>query len=324
MTPDKRDRTLEIFFRAIRGEDLSVQELAVAYGVSTKSIGRIINDLKAFLVDHRELVGNTELVYSYQQRRYQLRMDTFLTNQELFALTEILIASRGLSRQEMLSIVDKLRRFTTSDDRPKLNRLLQKEIRHYAEVRHDCDSVEERLWQIVNCIDSRREITVDYYRADRSYKVHRLRPVSVLFSDFYFYLVAFEMDGNPNQPRYFRLDRIKRVVEHRETFPAADDLAFDEGLLRRRSLFMWPGKLRTIRFQYTGISVQAVLDKLPTAHIVEQCRGGLLLEAEVYGDGIKMWLLSQGSKVRVISPPDFVQEMKSEIQQMQEIYESEE
>ena len=82
MVSDKQDRTLEIFFRGLRGEDLAVSKLADEYGVSTKSISRSINDLKAFLADHRELVGNTELQYSYQDKCYRLYMDDFLTNKE--------------------------------------------------------------------------------------------------------------------------------------------------------------------------------------------------------------------------------------------------
>ena len=96
---------------------------------------------------------------------------------------------------------------------------------------------------------------------------------------------------------------------------------FDEGILRKRSLFMWPGPLRTIRFEFTGPSVQAVLDKLPTAKIIERMGNGkYLVEAETYGDGIKMWLLSQGSWVKVVSPQDFVEEIKEEIDKMKNIY----
>lgn len=124
MVSDKQDRTLEIFFRGLRGEDLGVSKLADEYGVSTKSISRSINDLKAFLADHRELVGNTELQYSYQDKCYRLYMDEFLTNKELFALIEVIISSRAFSKNELLILTDKLKRFTTSDDRPKLSRLM--------------------------------------------------------------------------------------------------------------------------------------------------------------------------------------------------------
>lgn len=53
----KQDRVLELFFRGLRGEDLFVRYLAAECSVSIKSISRDINDLKAFLADHRGLVG---------------------------------------------------------------------------------------------------------------------------------------------------------------------------------------------------------------------------------------------------------------------------
>lgn len=84
---------------------------------------------------------------------------------------------------------------------------------------------------------------------------------------------------------------------------------------------MWPGKLRTIRFEFSGPSVQAVLDKLPTAKIIERLGGNrFLIEAEVYGDGIKMWLLSQGTWVKVISPTEFVDEIKMEVEAIAKYY----
>ena len=76
---------------------------------------------------------------------------------------------------------------------------------------------------------------------------------------------------------------------------------------------MWPGKLRTIRFEFTGISVQAVMDKLPTAKVIERTGRKYLIEATVYGDGIKIWLLSQGPWVKVLEPEDLVQEVKSRL-----------
>ena len=53
----KQDRVLELFFRGLRGEDISTKNLAAEYEVSTKSISRDISTLKAFLAEHRELVG---------------------------------------------------------------------------------------------------------------------------------------------------------------------------------------------------------------------------------------------------------------------------
>ncbi len=321
MENTKQYRALEIFFRALRGEDIFIKKLADEYGVSTKSISRNIADLKAFFADNRELVGNTELEYSYKDKCYRLFMDEFLSSKELFALIEVMIGARAFSRDELLIFVDKLKKFTTGEDREKLGELIHKELYHYPEVKHDCKSVQETLWQIVNCITEKKEISIEYYRMDRKWVTHRLRPASVMFTDYYFYLIAFVTEGKVDKPYYFRLDRIKHITEHRKRFTTDDIPNFDEGLLRKQSLFMWPGNLQTIRFEFSGPSVQAVLDKLPTAKIIERIGNNkYLIEAQVYGDGIKMWLLSQGAWVKVISPQELVEEIKKEIDIIGKMY----
>ena len=45
-----------------------------------------------------------------------------------------------------------------------------------------------------------------------------------------------------------------------------------------------------------------------------------IIRAQVYGAGIKMFLLSQGSWVKVLEPQSFVQEMKIEAEKMLENY----
>ncbi len=60
---------------------------------------------------------------------------------------------------------------------------------------------------------------------------------------------------------------------------------------------MYGGKLRKVRFQYSGESVEAVLDRLPTARVLGEEEGVYLVEAEVFGKGIDMWVRSQGELI---------------------------
>ena len=76
----KLDRVMELFFRAMKGESLSVQQLAFEYNVSTRSITRDMNSLKGFLADHTDILGYTELEYSSTNHCYSLKMDNFLSN----------------------------------------------------------------------------------------------------------------------------------------------------------------------------------------------------------------------------------------------------
>ena len=320
----KAERILRLLFRALKGETLSVSSLADESNISKRSVTRDINDLKAFLADNRDVLGNAELKYSSINHSYTLDMDNLFTNKELFALSKVLIGCKAFSHSELVNIIQKLKSHTSFSDKLKLENLITKELYHYTEVGSDCDSVIDNIWKLTDYIQENKAITIHYYKMNRDKVKHKIIPLSIMFSEYYFYLIAYKFDANNSDfsptPIYFRIDRITDITVHREQISLSKSQEFDEGLLRKRSQFMWPGPLRRIRFEFTGPSLQAVLDRLPTARLIEQFNGKYIIEAEVYGNGIKMFLLSQGSWVKVISPDDFVEEMKAEIKKMQSLY----
>lgn len=83
---------------------------------------------------------------------------------------------------------------------------------------------------------------------------------------------------------------------------------------------MFPGEYRKIRFEYTGASVQAILDKIPTARVINKNGNTAVIEAETFGTGVNMFLLSQGNRVKAIYPPEFVEEIKDEVESMCRLY----
>ena len=317
----KTERLLELFLRAIKGEALSAKNLALEYNVSSRSITRDINDLKAFLSNHSDTTGYAELVYSSSNHCYTLKMEHFLSNQELMAITKVLIGSRSFSNQDLLELIKKLKANTTPSDRKRLETLISKEMYHYNEIKHDCPSLLDNIWKITECIENRNVITISYYKMNRDYVKRTLKPVCIMFSEYYFYLIAYKCDSEtPDIPQYFRIDRITDITMHRDKYKLTREQNIDEGILREKSQFMFPGPTRKIRFEFTGPSVQAILDKIPTAKIVDRQDGKYILEAEVFGTGIKMFLLSQGAWVKVLAPEAFVTEMKQEIEKMQSLY----
>ncbi len=316
----KTDRVMELFFRAMKGESLSAKQLSYEYNVSTRSITRDINSLKIFLSEHMDILGNAELEYSSLTHSYTLKMDNFLSNKELLAITKVLIGSRAFNSQDLLEIIKKLKMNTTSSDRKRLDNLIRRELYHYTEIHSDCKSIIDNIWKITDCIENRNLITINYYKMNRDYVKHKIVPVSIMFTEYYFYLIAYKYENTASDsPVYFRIDRISDItVHHAQYNPSV--YTFDEGELRKKSQFMWPGPSRRIRFEFCGPSVQAVLDRIPTAKVVDNIENRHIIEADVYGDGIKMFLLSQGSWVKVLAPSEFVDEMKSEISKMSELY----
>lgn len=63
---------------------------------------------------------------------------------------------------------------------------------------------------------------------------------------------------------------------------------------------MYGGKLQRVTFKYSGLNVEAVLDRLPTAKILSEENGIYTISAEVFGKGIDMWLRSQGDVVEIV------------------------
>lgn len=315
-----KERLLEIFFRAVKGDGLSVKELALNYAVSEKTISRDLKYIKSFLAEHSDLVGYSELEYSYKEKSYSLYLDFFLSNKQLFVITKIILGSRSLSKMDVLNIISKLKRLTSTSDRKMLEKIVQKELYHYKEVKHDCNSVVDNLWQLINAIEERSEITIEYYKMDRKNIERRIKPIAVLFSEYYFYLIAFHVEDDSFQPIYYRVDRVVNIIKHRIKFSIVEKYRIDEGEIKNKVQFMFPGKCQKIRFEFSGPSVQAVLDRLPTAEIIESKGNTYLIEAEVFGNGIKMYLLSQGSWVKVLSPQKLVEEMRDEVKHLHEIY----
>lgn len=67
-------------------------------------------------------------------------------------------------------------------------------------------------------------------------------------------------------------------------------------------------KTAKVEFWYKGWSLEAVLDKLPTAKVIKEDveNKRYLIRAETFGKGIDMWLKSQGDYIEVVKGSDSV------------------
>ena len=157
----------------------------------------------------------------------------------------------------------------------------------------------DALWDISLFIKNREIIRFSYKRQDGAEKEHTAKPVALLFSEFYFYLVAYK-EEETEFPTIFRVDRIETMEKTGNHFQVPYQDRFKDGEFRKRVQFMYPGVLRRVTFNYSGPSVEAVLDRLPTARILSHKDDVYTLTAEAYGKGLDMWLGSQGKWVKVL------------------------
>ena len=305
METDKNTRLLYLYQALTRGGGIQKQEAAARFGVDPRSIQRDIETLRTFFAGE---VPPAQIRYTRNTRRYELEYgaEDVLSCGELLAVCKVLLDSRCLPKEEMDGILRKLlARCAPPQQRAALEKILANERLYYIQPRHGV-RLAERLWTLGQAVRSHSVIEAAYRTQTGACKQRRLQPVGLLFSEYYFYLTAFIEDidraahfEDPEDlsPTIYRVDRLESVRVLDEHFSVPYSRRFSEGEFRKRVQFMYGGKLQTVRFLYKGPSVEAVLDRLPTAEILSRRGGCWEIRAEVFGKGIEMWLRSQGEYI---------------------------
>lgn len=298
---NKGFRMLSIYERLNKGEVIIKSELAKSYSVSEKTIQRDIDDLRAYLAEEHQFERDAAVCYDRRKQGYYLvRYEReWLTNEEVLSLAKVLLESRALNKMELKQLMDKLLLQVVPNDRKIVEEIIKSEYACYVPLQHGKPLLSP-LWELSQGVNARDVISFDYMRMDGSERTHVVKPVAIMFSEFYFYLIAFLADGSKQSPTVFRVDRIANMKKTGEKFVVPYSERFSDGEFRKRIQFMYSGELRRVTFEFSGPSIEAVLDRLPTAEIISCNNDIYTVKVEAYGSGIDMWIRSQGHNIRVI------------------------
>lgn len=301
-TAVKTNRILQIYLKLLRREVLQKDVLAQEFHVAKRTIQRDISDLRCFLFEQH--MGQ-DIICDKDTHGYCIQDTSIhaLNNSEILAVCKILLESRSMRKDEMLPVIDKLISCCVQEQSKKaVHELIANEKYHYIKPHHN-RHILNGLWEIGQAIQCHRVMKISYERLkDPKPVVRKIEPVGLMFSEYYFYLTAFirnvdksEEFENPDDlfPTIYRIDRIWAFTVLDEQFHVPYKDRFEEGAFRKRVQFMYGGRLERIRFRYTGPSLEAVLDRLPTAEVVREDKDGWVVTAEVFGKGIDMWINGQ-------------------------------
>lgn len=307
---DRLQRILGIYTKLVNGYAINKEEEANRYHVSKKTVERDIDAIRNFLLSDMEENGFVnDVVYDRRRGEYLLESMSRLkfSNSEVLAICKILLDSRAFTKEEMTGMLNKLIGCCVPSKNQKLiTDLIRNEEFHYVELQHKTIFI-DRMWEIGQAIRESRYIEITYRRTkDKETVKRKLKPVAIMFSEYYFYLAAF-IEGEevkkdfavPDDPfpTIYRIDRITAVKVSEERFHIPYKSKFQEGEFRKRIQFMYGGELQEVEFVYAGASVESVLDRLPTASIVNEEDGKYTVKAQVFGKGIEMWIRSQGDAI---------------------------
>lgn len=324
MKINKAQGILQIYEVLLRGNIINRGNTAEKLGVSRKTVSRYINELNSYLQNQNK---NEHIIYCKDKDGYILESKSrnMLSKKDILTISKVLLESRGLNKIEIQELIDKLLQNCIYIDRENIKQVIGNELHNYTEPRHS-QPIIDKIWDISQAIIKQKKIEMEYLKIGKNGELEKkpinriLIPQGILFSEYYFYLLAL-IDGKDFEfPVIYRIDRIKKYNILKEGFRINYSERFEEGEFRKLIQFMQAGKLQTIVFKFTGASIEAVLDRLPNAEILDKNKGEYLIKAKTFGRGIKMWLLSQGDAIEVIEPQEFRNDIKNIIENMLKNY----
>ncbi|MFI3227248.1 MAG: WYL domain-containing protein [Clostridia bacterium] len=297
---NKSFRVLRIYESLQKGEILNKNELSEKFGVTPKTIQRDIDEIRTYL-QLTDSENDEQVKYDRIKKGYYLKnmQKTALTPPEKLAICKVLLESRGFCKKELDILIDKLISKTDKDEH--IYDMILNEKFYYTELQHGKPLI-DKIFDLSKNIVENQILEIEYTKKDSTdTRKHLIKPVSLMFSEYYFYVIAFMADGTKDFPTVFRVDRIASFKCTGERFSIPYKDRFSDGEFRKRVPFMYTGELKIVTFLYKGASIEAVLDRLPTAQILDDKDGVYKVRAEVYGDGIFMWLRSQGESVEILN-----------------------
>lgn len=314
----KVNRILTIYSMLTNKEFVKKEELSKKFKVTPKTIQRDIDDIRNYFFENSDRYGEVNIEYNRKKNTYGIdKKNGLLMEREVLAVIKVLLESRAFCKEELANVTEVLLGQVEGDKGLKIKKIIGNELLNYISLKNSKPLL-DKLWDISTFIRRKDELEILYLKINGKQVIRIIKPVGIIFSEFYFYLIAYI--GDSITPIVYRLDRIESYKTTGNKYLIKEINRFNDGEFRKRIQFMYSGDLERVVFEFSGISIEPVLDKLPTAKIIDKKDNIYLIEAEVYGKGILMWLLSQGSKVKVLKPKSLLDEIKQEVEKLNELY----
>lgn len=305
----KISRVLRLYDRLSGGKIIYLKNEINTTGISDRSFKRDITELRNYLAEKAaDGEGRKEIVYDRNRNCYYMveEKNALPDYQQIFAIEKILLGSKGLSQEEMNQVVEYLLSLCSDNDkRNEIKKCLANETMNYQGPNHGKDLI-SMVWNLAQAVKSQNRLEIRYIRLEGQKEINRvIEPVGVMFSEYYFYLLAYikgikEEKGKKLNPTIYRIDRIQNVKVLAEHFNIPYSEKFEEQKFRNSTPWMLGGDIHRLKFWYSGSSLEAILDRIPTAKVIRQEDGRWLLSAEVSGNGAEIWLRGQGNNIEML------------------------
>ncbi|MGS2778719.1 helix-turn-helix transcriptional regulator [Robertmurraya sp. GLU-23] len=277
----------------------------------------ILKDTGFEIIDNTEKYGKK--IYSHQDRlfeKYQLRL-----------LIDPILSARFITEEEKRNIVSNVKKLTSSH----VAKSLPDPIVYQQSINQDYNLIKLHIDKIHDAIFENKLIKFQYgdFNIEKEFQLrkggehYQIKPLALIWeSDFYYLIGEDTKYSEEDNPRNYRLDRMRDVVITENKFVKNRR---DISSYVQQSFHMFGGQdeWMTLQFQLNRVALNGVIDKFGVdADIRKGEDNTFILKAKAkLSEGLKGWILGWGRHVKVLSPPSLVEDMKQELEKMTRAYE---
>lgn len=205
MTADtlKTTRVLELYQDFLSGKLINKQQAAEQYHVNVRSIQRDIDSIRDFLSEQCAKEGIVRKIeYDKKENGYRLVTQEIerLSKGEVLALCKILLESRAFTKEQVekqLQII--LNLCVSQKEKSDIEWFISNELFHYQNPAHAAVDP-DNLWMVAQAIRNQSVLEIKYQKLkDRQIVKRSVEPVGLMFSEYYFYLMAVITDHSTRE-----------------------------------------------------------------------------------------------------------------------------
>lgn len=312
-------RILEFFLYLLHGEKFDFQtwtNLENNRGKSERAYQRDLNIIRETL----KLCNDSHELQLKDDKQQLLSASKDKTLARDIVLAQILLASRALTKDELLEIIADITHSLTPQEKKKFDSAIKMAKGSYLPI-YGANPLFDKIKVISQAIADQTLLTFHYTnsKGDKN-KAYRAYPLALFFDVSYFYVIM-QVEGYKNYSHY-RLDRIETIDYKDSEKPEKLNTSFSLQDYRKEVYLLQMGRKVTFNFK-SWIYWGTVKDKFPTAKRLAQLEdGGDLIQVTSYEKGALLWLLGQGPDVQVVSPKSFVDKVHERLAKTMELYDN--
>lgn len=315
---DQITRILLLFYNLSKGGYINKTLFSIENNITERSFERDIENIRNFLC---EIHANHELIFKRDCNSYCLTncQDKNISALEISALFDILLGSRAFRSDEMDGCINTLCRLIPAGERTQVLELLHNGRENYVCSRHD-KAILKLHWDLGLSILRRQIIELEYHKSNGTKKQYSLLPISVIFLDHNFYLLAFIEGKICQYPSAFRLDRFDSFKITGKSYPAKVIEKYNAAKNGQCFTFAQEGDLIDIKIKCRNNAVEEVLDNIPNARIIQTNDDFAIIKVKAFREGFLRWVLGEGDAVEIIEPLDLREEAKNKLLSVLSVY----